>query len=103
MARFIIKVDDKVLEDYMSPMNIVEKLESSNPVKAFTLGISASIIKEDMDKGITTFTITDNAIDERLKPMFEQVVEELIGLNAALILTAKKEEKENEEENKEEK
>lgn len=98
MARFIIKVDDKVLEDLMSPSNIVEKLESSNPVKAFTLGISASIIKEDMDKGITTFSITEDGIDDRLKPMFESVVEELIGLNAALILTTKKKEMENEEE-----
>ena len=98
MARFIVKVDDKVLEDLMSPINIAEKLTSSNPVKAFALGISASIIKEDMEKGITTFSISDDAIDERLKPMFESVVEGLIGLNATLILAAKKEEKENEEE-----
>lgn len=98
MARFIIEVDDKKIEDLTSPENMAERFKSGNPLKAFAISISASIIHDDIEKGVTTFTMSEDMIDDRMKPMFETAVEALIGLNATLVLEKKKEEKENEEE-----
>ena len=98
MARFIIDVDDKKIKDLVSPENMAERFKSGNPLKAFAISISASVIHDDIEKGVTTFTMSEDMIDNRMKPMFESAVEALIALNATIILTKNKEEKENEEE-----
>ena len=98
MAKFIIEVEDNVVKNIATPESVASKITDGNPIKAFALGISASIIEKEMDNGTTEFIISKNTLDDKVIPMFEGVFEELIGLAATTILSEKKKEKENEEE-----